>query len=224
MSRRHGFFVGVSPVQILSFLPASMSPSQVRLAGFIAVSIALHLLTVLGIGPLNLSARRIGDAPGRPELHATLVPGDSAQAAPSFSQASNETETARDTAPELARGDTPAHPGPTADDAGLALPAPDKWYTAREVDVRAEPMTDVRLRYPEHLRNEPVAGKVQLRIFIDERGVVRKIQIAASQPPGMFDESAKQAWEDVRFSPAIKNGAPVKSQKLLELTYQPGLI
>jgi len=115
-------------------------------------------------------------------------------------------------------------PGAAADAAGLALPEAEKWHTAREVDVRAQPLTEIRLRYPEHLRGEAVLGKVQLRLFIDERGVVRKMQVAASEPDKMFDEAAKQAWEGVMFSPALKNGAPVKSQKLLELIYQPGLI
>jgi protein TonB len=109
---------------------------------------------------------------------------------------------------------------PGGEVAGIALPSPDKWYTAQEVDVRAEPLAGVAVQYPENLRG-PAAGKVRLRVFIDERGVVRKIQVAASEPPGLFDESARKAWEDVMFSPAIKNGAPVKSQKLLELTYQP---
>jgi hypothetical protein len=29
------------------------------------------------------------------------------------------------------------------------------------------------------------------------------------------------AWEDVRFTPAIKDGRPVKSQKLLEFDFEP---
>lgn len=215
-------------MRALSFITESMSPTQVRLGGFIAISIALHLAMVAGAGRLDFSARRFGDVPARPDLHATLAPRDSAQVEPApTSVHSGATETARESAPESAPTESPPRPGAAgafAEETGLALPAAEKWYTARELDVRAEPLTNVQLRYPENLRNEPVIGKVHLRLFIDERGVVRKMQIAASEPGGLFDEAAKQAWEDVRFSPALKNGAPVKSQKLLELIYQPGLI
>ena len=211
-------------MQILSFLPETISPSHLRLAGFIALSLALHLLTVLGVGPPDLSARRFGDAPQRVELHATLAPGENAQSGPVFSTSTDEPKAARDERPESAAGETAMQPGTPAESAGIALPAPETWYTAREVDVRAEPLTEVRLRYPEDLRGEPVVGKVQLRLFIDERGVVRRIDIAASRPSGVFDAAARKAWEEVRFSPALKNGAPVKSQKLLELTYEPGLM
>ena len=196
-----------------------------RLSGFITISIALHLLTVVGVSRLDPSARRFGDAPARFELHATLVPGaESAPAAPPAPPARTEIEpTARDTSSEPAPSKSSPRPEPTTEQAALALPAPDKWYTAQEVDVHAQPLAGIPLSYPENLR-EAVSGKVRLRVFIDERGVVRKIQVAASEPHGVFDESARKAWENVRFSPAIKNGERVKSQKLLELTYQPGLM
>jgi periplasmic protein TonB len=224
------FFPGVSYrfMRALSFVTESMSPTQVRLGGFIAISIALHFVMVAGAGPLDFSARRFGDAPARPDLHATLAPRDHAQVEPAPAAVDpGATETAKETAPEAAPTESPPRPGaagaPT-EEAGLALPAAEKWYTARELDVRAEPLTNVHLHYPENLRSQPVVGKVHLLLFIDERGVVRKMQIAASEPGGLFDEAARQAWEGVTFSPALKNGAPVKSQKLLELIYQPGLI
>ena len=196
-----------------------MSPSQARLAGFIALSVGLHLVTALGAGRLDLAARRFGDAaPVRTTLHATLQPGNGAR--PSVAQTADHAATGRDDAPAGTPVETASPAAASAGSEGLALPVPDKWYTASEVDVRAEPLTDVRLHYPENLA-APVTGKVRMRLFIDEGGVVRRLQIASSEPPGLFDEAAKLAWEDVRFSPARRNGAAVKSQKLLELTYAP---
>lgn len=202
-----------------------MSRTHVRLGGFVAVSIVLHLLTVLGAGRLDLSARQFGDAPARTELHATLAPGGDTRSGPALPPVPGETDAPEASAQDAAARNAPLpREGAASDTGGLALPAAETWYTAREVDVRAEPLTEVPLRYPESLRGEAVVGKVHLRLFIDERGVVRKMQVAASEPSGMFDEAAKQAWENVSFSPAVKDGRPVKSQKLLELTYQPGLI
>jgi TonB family protein len=207
------------PTGFVSRISTGVSRSQARFAGFIAVSLTLHLVTGFGMGRLDLSARRFGDpAPARTELHATLQPGD--RAGPAATQPVDRAAPDRDGTPAPASVESISATGASASDAGLTLPAPDKWYTASEVDVRAEPLTDIRLRYPEDLRDS-VTGKVRVRLFIDEGGVVRKLQIAASEPPGLFDEVAKRGWENVRFSPARKNGAAVKSQKLIELAYNP---
>ena len=198
-----------------------MSPVQARFAGFIALSIALHLITVIGTGPLALSTARPAGSPARTELHATLVRSDSASRpalSPDAEKPAAASEPASPSSSATGAESPRAEPGVAA--RGLALPAPDKWYTASEVDVRAEPITDIPLRYPAEIR-ERILGKVRVRVFIDEGGVVRKLQIAESEPPGVFDEAAKQAWQEVRFSPARRNGVAVKSQKLIELNYAP---
>lgn len=206
-------------MHVLSRISDGMSPGQIRFAGFIALSIALHLITVIGTGPLNLAVQGPGDAPGRTELHATLVTGDSASPAAAPAPDAEKPAAGGEAAPAAAAGDT-ARAGTDTGERGLELPAPDKWYLASEVDVRAEPITEIRLRYPPGL-TERITGTVRVRVFIDEGGVVRKLQIAASNPPGLFDEEAKQGWQDVRFSPARRKGVAVKSQKLIELTYSP---
>ena len=86
------------PARILSRIYEGMSPGQARIAGFIALSIALHLLTALGAGPLDLSARRFGDAPGRTELHATLERGESARPASGSEQSADQPNTDADAA------------------------------------------------------------------------------------------------------------------------------
>ncbi|HKA45436.1 MAG TPA: TonB family protein [Burkholderiales bacterium] len=205
--------------------PAGMSAYHLRLGGFLALSIALHALTLLGAGPFDPSARRFGDAPGRPELHATLAPANQPQREANQLRATKNDEllprreSLQETSP--ARSESAPRPGQAGSEGGLALPESEKWYTAREVDVRAEPLTQIDLRYPENLPRVLARGKVRIRLFIDERGVVRKAQIAGSEPAGLFDESAKEIWQDVRFSPALKDGVAVKSQKLIELTYNP---
>jgi TonB family protein len=203
--------------QALSFFPAGLSRYQRRLGAFIAISFALHLLTAVGFGPFDLSGRGPAEARGRTELHARLAPAESRPAeTPAAAPGA-----APDRAPEAAARETPP-PQPPAETGGLSLPAAEPWYTASEVDVRAEPVTRVSLRYPENARAELAVSTVRLRLFIDERGVVRKIQIAQSGPSAVFDEAARRAWEDVRFTPALKDGAPVRSQKLIELTYTAG--
>jgi protein TonB len=198
-----------------------MPPGTRRLVLFVAVSVALHAVTILGVGPFRVAGFTPGAGFAGFELHATLVPAPAAQ--PESAGALEEAPQ-RDAAPaEDKQSPAPERKASVqpAPESGLALPSPEKWFTAREVDERAEPLTSIALRYPEELRGKLVAGKVRLRLFIDERGVVRKMQVAASDPSGMFDEAAKRAWADVRFRPALKGGAPVKSQKVIELTYVP---
>jgi protein TonB len=104
---------------------------------------------------------------------------------------------------------------------GADLPFPDKWYTAKELEVRAEPLSDIQLDYPQELEDTGIPGRVQIVLFIDERGIVRRTAIVESEPAKLFDKAAVRAWVDVKFSPARKGGVAVKSQKLLELSFQP---
>jgi len=103
----------------------------------------------------------------------------------------------------------------------LALPAPEKWYTADEVDVRALPLQDVTLSYPETLSPVRMPGRVRIALFIDENGWVVKTHVVESEPARLFDEAAIRAWREVRFSPALKSQQPVKSEKLLDITFTP---
>lgn len=120
-----------------------------------------------------------------------------------------------------------AQPSGIADSSGAGesrsgLPSPDKWYKRSELDVLAEPLRVVKLDYPEAVKSRRSA-RVQVRLFIDERGVVRKTAIEVEGPERAFDDAAVQAWQGVHFSPAMKNGAAVKSQKVIELDFLPEL-
>jgi protein TonB len=102
-----------------------------------------------------------------------------------------------------------------------AFPVPERWLSADELSVRAEPLTDVQIQYPADLAQRGVFGRVRLVLHIDERGVVRKTQVEESHPEGLFDDAALSAWASVRFSPALKDGLAVKSRKLLEVSFLP---
>jgi protein TonB len=66
-----------------------------------------------------------------------------------------------------------------------------------------------------------IAGKVALRIFINEQGGIDMISIMAAAPPGVFDEAALTATQALQFTPALKNGREVKSQKTIEVVFNP---
>lgn len=118
-------------------------------------------------------------------------------------------------APQPANTSTARVSGP---DLGLA---PERYYNSREVDVRAQPVNEVPLLYPQLAYQNRIRGVVLLKILINERGAIDDLAVMESEPRGTFEAAALNATLATRFSPAIRNGRPVKSQKMLEITFDP---
>ena len=186
---------------------ADIPPRIKRLGWFVGASIGLHVATLVSVPPSGVDSAPYRGAALPEPLHARL------EAHPSGGRPGAGTHEA---AAAPAQADARAgEPG------GADLPFPDKWYTAAEVDVRAEPIGDVSVDYPEELEGSGIPGRVRLLLFIDERGVVQRMRITESEPARVFDKAALRAWTGVTFSPAKKSGVAVKSQKLLELDFRP---
>jgi len=94
-----------------------------------------------------------------------------------------------------------------------------QYYTAREVDTRAEPLEAVPLFNPLYGPEPGRTAKVILLLLINESGGVDSVATLESRQPGDFDAIARAAFASIRFSPAIKDGRPVKSQKVIEVLY-----
>jgi TonB family protein len=185
-----------------------------RLLCFAAASAALHALT-LGVYVPAGASRSASAPPLARTLHATLlssVNGASRESVP-LPQAPISAEASQ---PEQK---PPGHEGGSPD--APRLPMPDKWYTASELDARAEPVTAVEFAYPPKL--ERMIARVEVALFIDERGHVRKAQVLNAEPEKLFDEAALSGWRNVRFSPAMRGGVPVKSEKIVQVDFQPEL-
>jgi TonB family protein len=208
-----------------------VEPAICRLLVCAGASLALHALALGARGPADTSATYDGHA-NTPVIQAALMSSRLSPAStPSLSsdahrehaaaqshvrqQANRPHVNLRRSEDKLAR----TYAGDRAS-ASVAYPVPDKWHTAEEVDVRAEPLTPVNLVYPEQSASR-IRGRVRIALFIDERGWVRKAQVLASEPEHLFDDVALRAWQDVRFAPALKGDVPVKSEKLLEMDFTP---
>jgi TonB family protein len=199
-----------------------LSPTVRRLLTFGAASAVLHIATLISFPPAGVSSAPYR-GPSQPEpLYATIAPAQKTHFAAVDGDPRQDTKAAADQSanPHDAAGDSKADsrmgvPG------GADVPFPEKWYTASELDLRAEPLDEVRLIYPEELDGTGIPGRVRLLLFIDERGVVRKTQVTEAEPARLFDKAAQRAWVEMRFSPAKKGGVAVKSQKLLEMAFHP---
>jgi hypothetical protein len=77
----------------------------------------------------------------------------------------------------------------------------------------------VLLDYPE---NAPLVAKnhVVLRLLISETGVVDKIIVETTDVPGELENLARQAFAQAKFQPGLRGEIPVKSQMLVEITFE----
>ena len=101
------------------------------------------------------------------------------------------------------------------------MPLLDYYYDPKEVDQPARAVGDGLLEYPREALKLRLAGKVKLRLFIDEFGTLVRSEIVAAQPSDVFEQAALEAVHTMQFAPARKNGQPVRSQRSVEVTFDP---
>jgi len=108
-------------------------------------------------------------------------------------------------------------PEPRTVAAALAA-APDYAFGAR-LDPGPRPLADIEPEYPDpvHLRE----GTVVLRLLISDTGHVDNVAVVRSEPRGVFEEAALEAFGKARFSPGLAAGTPVKSQITVEVQFTP---
>lgn len=117
--------------------------------------------------------------------------------------------------PRDAVPDTPLH------EVQPALPLLDYYYSSREVDEPAKAVGDALLVYPHEALQLRVPGEVKLRLFIDEFGTLVRSEVVSADPQGIFEEAALQALNGMRFSPARKGEQTVRSQRNVQITFDP---
>ena len=102
------------------------------------------------------------------------------------------------------------------------LPVPfESYLNINEVDVRAEPINDVPLPYPMAAFMRHIPGVVKLNLFINEQGKLDRIDLVGASPKGYFEQAAIDAVSKLYFQPATRYGRPVKSQKTIEVIFDP---
>jgi hypothetical protein len=85
--------------------------------------------------------------------------------------------------------------------------------------LRPSPVTPVAVPYP--LGVAAVASRTEkVVVFIDEDGTVAKVAFAGDQAPSPFASAAKKTFENVRFTPALVDGTPVKARIVIVVTFE----
>lgn len=193
----------------------SLDQGARRLALWIVVSILAHLVITWGTG-LTASRRQGLPRPLQVELRTVITNEPLANA--STWQEIASTMRAQETTQPLIGPPNTIQPADTPKALNLPL---DIYYLSSEVDTRAEPLNEVDLVYPLIPYQHRLRGSVQLNIFVNEQGGIDKVVVVESKPPGLFEEAALQAIAQLKFSPATKNGLPVKNRKTIEVNFDP---
>ena len=102
-----------------------------------------------------------------------------------------------------------------------AVPLLDYYYDAKEVDQPARAVGDGLLEYPREALKRRLPGKVKLRLFIDESGMLVRSEVIDAQPREVFEQAALEAVHTMQFAPARKAEQPVRSQRTVEITFDP---
>jgi protein TonB len=93
------------------------------------------------------------------------------------------------------------------------------YYSARDVDVHPRALREIVPDYPFMADRQRLSGKVRLKLKLEADGRISDIEVVSASPPDLFEASALEAFRDVRFAPAQKNGHPVRALVLIEVVY-----
>lgn len=149
------------------------------------------------------------------QLKLPIEPSKSIAAAPKPAAATVDAPSETSEAPVA----LPEPPLPQMPTLGV-LEVPDlRYLPANEVDVVARPATPIAPSFPLQLQRSDVKGMVIILLKIDEAGMVVDGEIEFADPPGVFDQAALRPFIYARYTPAQKNGLPVRSEKRIEVIF-----
>jgi len=92
-------------------------------------------------------------------------------------------------------------------------------FRSRHLKSPARPLGDPNLRYPTGILTQR-NGAVVVQLLIDEHGEVLRSDIVCAAP--VFERSALESVQGLRFEPAVAREGPVKSYMLVEFSYGKG--
>lgn len=120
------------------------------------------------------------------------------------------------TEPKPAIGAPPPNPNAGID---VPLARDPTYYPAKQLDAYPEPLTPIRLRYPETAAADRIDGRLLLALLIDEFGVVTDVTAIEAEPPGYFEDAVRAEFGATRFKPGTRQGRAVKSRVLVQVRY-----
>ena len=218
-----------------------LSPAMQRVVAAMSISIAVHLalICLLRVNPVAAPL-----AAAIPVIEARLQPAAPPIAEPAAVPEIPPPEPAPEAPPKpvppapVASASPPAHAAPDAPPVvpsapnpapqpSSALPAVNvpllvdpTYYTAKQLDVQPRALAAINPVYPPDAVARGTAGWVVLKLKLDEGGNVQDVEPSDASPPGIFDQSALDAFRKAHFAPAQKDGRAVKSLVQIKVRYE----
>lgn len=96
----------------------------------------------------------------------------------------------------------------------------DGVFSLKEVDGRPKSLKSIRPSYPEYAKKMRIEGSVTVSFIIDEKGNISNIKVVKASPANVFENSAITAVKGWKFSPATKNGEPVKVGMVVPINFK----
>lgn len=90
----------------------------------------------------------------------------------------------------------------------------------KELDVNPKVVKQISPEYPESARKAGKEGMTVLRVLIDENGRVLRTKLLKSAGDAALDSAAVEAAQRFEFSPAQKNGKPVKVEMVIPFSFK----
>ncbi len=109
-----------------------------------------------------------------------------------------------------------AAPTPPASPAPPAPPPPPKNIPASAIQYLEPPAPE----YPRLSRRMGEAGMVVVRVYVDEAGVPRSVQLAQSSGFARLDEAALASVQSARFRPYTENGVPTAGWARIPIPFE----
>ena len=115
---------------------------------------------------------------------------------------------------------TPAPPAPAAP-APVAPPLPAPAPTARTLPTSAvQYLVPPAPAYSRVSARMKESGKVVVRVFIDEQGLPREVQVSQSAGFPRLDDAALAAVRKTRFKPCIENGVAISGWAFIPIEFE----
>jgi protein TonB len=89
-----------------------------------------------------------------------------------------------------------------------------------EIDAPPRIATVVKPTYPPLALKARIGGIVVLRVLVSEKGLPLEIQVARKAPAGL-DDAAVAAVKRWTFTPALKDGVPVRTWLMVPIPFEP---
>jgi TonB family protein len=90
-----------------------------------------------------------------------------------------------------------------------------------EPDVKAKPLERVQPLYTDEARAAGIEGPVKVELTVNELGDVIEVRVIQGLGHGL-DQAAMTAFKRWKFSPAMKNGKPIRTKFVITSRFQLG--